>query len=115
MIGAGGPNGYGGVTTSTRTLAEVGGEEDHQLSDAEMPSHDHGSAGNHRHQPNDTSRDFVVHGSGGAVEYAITGGALKGNNSYTAYSGTHTHSTNGSDTAHNTMQPFGVIKWIIKY
>lgn len=116
MIGAGTPNaGSGTEATSTRTFGTYGGEEAHQLSNAEMPSHNHGSAGSHRHEPNDTAYAFTCHRNVGGIDFQITSGNNKSNFAYTAYAGNHTHATNGSDSAHNNVQPFAVIKYIIKY
>ena len=98
-----------------RTLAATGGEEDHQIALGEMASHTHGSAGSHRHQPANGAYRFVSHQTIGGTDFVSTSGNSKRVDSYTAYAGSHTHPSVGSNTAHNTMQPFIVLRYIIKY
>lgn len=115
------PVGQGtGSGLSARALAAIGGEESHQLSDAEMPSHDHTFSGttgnenaNHYHQYTSPL------GAGGG--YSLSGATTIWSSQNTAtenvvhqhtYSGTT--STVGSDNAHNNMQPFFVPGFMIK-
>ena len=101
---------------TARTLAATGGEEAHQITTGEMASHTHGSAGNHRHRPSQNNR-FATHYDPGGLDYVLktSGSDSKSLASYTTYAGTHTHASVGSNTAHNTMQPFIVLRYIIKY
>jgi microcystin-dependent protein len=78
------------LTFTTRTLGNTGGEENHALTDAEMPSHTH------------TSNAVQSSGSNGA--------GTAGNSSY----GAATINATGSDTVHNILNPFVVINYIIK-
>lgn len=75
-----------------RTIADVGGEESHILSETEIPTHRHAvSVG--------LPRDNVVT----SIGYGST--SFPGTN-YTGYT--------GGGGAHNNMAPFAVVGWIIK-
>lgn len=95
------PIGFGtGSGLTTRNLAATGGAETHTLTIGEMPSHNHGGVtgpGNHS-------------GAQGIL-------AAGGGNDVAEDQGTHTHSISaqGGDGAHNNMQPFLVLNYIIKY
>ena len=111
------PVGIGqGAGLTSRGLAEQFGSETHQLTEAELPSHDHtmdSSGANHRHAPGgneanyvtftgnilDTSRDFNLNGGGGPIDiYNTQTGTANAN---------HTHNINdaGSDSPHANVQP----------
>lgn len=78
------------LTFTTRTLGHTGGEENHALTDAEMPSHIHTTD---------------------AVEADGTAGAgTAGNSSF----GAADIDPAGSDTIHNILNPFVVVNYIIK-
>ena len=97
-VGAGSGNGL-----TTRNLGSVGGEENHTLSINEMPTHTHNLS--RRINPDD--------------------GAYDTNNSHTQessaattdreLSGTFNTSSEGLGAAHNNMQPFIVMRYLIKY
>lgn len=83
------------LTMTSRTFAAAGGEETHALTDAEMPSHAH-----------DVFDNDI--GGSGSVRYAST---------TTAAGRQASHSLGlslGSDTPHNNMSPYVVVKWLIK-
>jgi microcystin-dependent protein len=97
--------GYGdGPNTDTyltpRNLGTKGGAETHTLVVSEMPAHDHG-------------------GSTGSANAALIGstGTSIVNDHQVADNGWHSHSIaiDGSGNAHNNMQPFLVIRYLIKY
>jgi len=104
-----------GSGLTARTLAATGGEENHVISVAEMAAHNHGSAGNHRHRPANSNYQFVSHRTYPGLDFQSEAWNSKRVDSYTGYAGTHTHATTGTNTAHNTMQPFIVLRYIIKY
>lgn len=82
-----------GSGLTARTLAAIGGEETHVLTDAEMPSH------NHTIDARQTS---------GAVGTNVL---IAGN---AATNTTRTTNTAGSDAAHENMMPFIVLTFMIK-
>ncbi|MEI6568945.1 MAG: tail fiber protein [Verrucomicrobiota bacterium] len=115
-----------GSGLTARTLNTTGGEENHTLSAAEMPSHSHGvSDPSHSHGVNDPSHSHGLNGSAdgwnnGNAKITDRGGA-SGNTSsaYTGISirsattGVSINSTGGSG-AHNTMPPFYVLAYIMR-
>lgn len=131
------PNGGDGSFT-TRSEGDTGGEEDHQLTEAELANHTHGngslaadSNGNHNHNTvrngnNNTSSPsvgsnegiFEENQTGGNSSYILNGGGTP-NIGITSTDGAHTHNVSGStgpagsNNAHNTMHPFLVINFII--
>jgi microcystin-dependent protein len=93
------------------TLGAVGGVGQHAITTAEMAAHTHGSAGAHTHtQRVETSSENV-----GASNCTSTGNDPNSSNGgETASSGSHSHSSVGSGTAHTNLQPSLIINKIIK-
>ena len=90
--------GNSGTAGSTaHALAGAGGEETHTLTQAEMPQHGH-------HAADGTST--IVQGGAGTPAGVTTGG-----NGY----GLGDAQLNGGGGAHNTMPPFLVLNYIIKF
>lgn len=73
---------------SNRGLGRIGGEEMHQLTVAEMPSHTHGYMGGPRHGGNGTSNDWQW--------------------------GDMTTTPAGGDQSHNNMPPYYILTYIVK-
>jgi microcystin-dependent protein len=121
LVGAG-----TGVGLTARTLGASGGEEDHVLTIAEMPAHNHGGAtGSHSHgMAHDHTLQMAASAggnafaqfSGGTVVDRGGGGAstpIKTFSGNTAGS-TASISSQGGGGAHNNMQPFLVVNYLIK-
>lgn len=90
--------------TTFDTLGETGGEKTHTLTTTEMPSHRH-----------------KLRRDGGGVEVGISGGGASGNafagtwSTTNIYSGSVQAESIGGGGAHNNLQPFIVVKYIIKF
>lgn len=100
--------GQGAGLTNRNTLNAPSGAETHTLSVAEMPSHNHGGATGSAGQYNSA---FSNGGNGGGIENSNDAqGSIQ-----TADNHTHSISSEGGGNAHNNMQPFIVLNYIIKY
>lgn len=95
---AGLPNGETG-SYSTRNEADVGGAETHALTTAELAAHTHGAG------------SYAIPKAGGAGSAATVSTSTS---AFINFSVTGTSGSAGSGTAHNNMQPFTAINFIIK-
>ena len=118
--GTGAPS---GTSQTARSLGQWGGEETHQLTASEMPSHNHtgatGNAGSHFHTFGRPALSYVS--PNGTVTVSMPGGTMHKfsdgdgvNDTDTAADHSHTISSAGSDARHATLPPFVVINFIIK-
>lgn len=113
--------------TEFDTLGEIGGAKTHTLTSAQIPSHTHtysgttNTTGSHNHingWASITGYNYV--GSGGNSNWPFGGGSnaaqrdlqAAGDHSHT-FSGT-TAANTGGDGAHNNLQPYIVLNYIIK-
>ncbi len=128
-----------GTALTTRTLAAVGGAETHTLSNTEIPSHTHtgttATTGSHTHTINDpghthtqttTNDDFNNSGGSPPGFTGDSAGTRTWNNISTSTTGisinangdhNHSFTTNstGGGGSHNNMQPFVVLRYLIKF
>ena len=99
---------------SERLMGASGGAETHTLTTSEMPSHSHDvNDPGHRHSYTNTSNDqdlFSSFNNETAADQQETDNQLTGN-SFTGI----TIINAGGGNAHNNMQPFLVIRYLIKY
>jgi len=114
--------GYNSSESEFNSLGETGGEKTHTLSQSEMPSHYHSVSlttstnGSHTHsyQKGDPGDNSITDASGSHDEYddisATTGSAGSHNHSVSGNTG-----SKGSSSAHNNIQPYITINYIIKY
>lgn len=105
-----------GSGLSARTLASVGGEETHTLTTSEMPSHNHGvNDPGHSHIPiNGRDDGNCSNISGQAPPGDATSNLVNGYPTNSSTTGI-TIQNNGGGAAHNNMQPFISLNYIIKY
>jgi microcystin-dependent protein len=114
--------GYDPSQAEFDTMGETGGEKAHALSVAEMPSHSHTgtAAGGGSHSHNTTTWGFSYGTTAGTV--AVTRhSSASAQYTYSMASDTeanHTHTVTtvaqGSGTAHNVLQPYIALNYIIK-
>lgn len=105
-----------GTNLTNHNLGDKGGEEKHTLTTAEMPAHNHSI---NIHDPGHSHG--VYGGSSGSYQpggpYGASGGQNGQASGNTASAGTGItadSSNTGSGTAHNIMQPYTAVNYIIK-
>jgi microcystin-dependent protein len=92
-------------------MANTGGAETHTLTTTEMPSHNHGvndPSHSHTYQTFDSIGQAI-----GNVNGTNAGGRYYNQNSFGAYTGISIQNAGGNG-AHNNMQPYVVVNFIIK-
>jgi microcystin-dependent protein len=110
-----------GTAQTARTRGQWLGEETHQLTTANMPSHSHngatGNAGSHSHT---LSKEVLTYVGSGGSRYdpypgsVWTGSPAAGLTLSTQADHSHTIPSNGSDGRHATIPPCVVLNYIIK-
>lgn len=92
------------------TVGVTGGSATKTLSVANMPAHNHGSAGSHGHN---TDKSNTSGSSTVVWQAGVTGDAIAANGMVKS-DGAHTHTTQGSGTAFDVMNPYLTMNFIIK-
>jgi len=96
------PVGAASSITQLNALGKMGGEVDHVLTEAEMPAHRHNTYGGQ----NGSSPTITTSGTQWAK--------FIGNTQYNLGDGDPTMSAKGGSAAHNNMQPYVVVNYLIK-
>lgn len=121
IIGAG-----DGLGLSNRVLGSTGGQETHTLTESEIPGHTHTgtteSNGDHNHTVSNTVQK-TGNNTPGSLDNESGGGSeidcISTSTTTTSTAGAHTHTfttnSTGSGLAHNNMQPFITLNYIIRY
>jgi microcystin-dependent protein len=93
--------GYGtGSGLTARSLGDISGAETHTLTVDQMPAHDHGGS------TGSTNAALI----GSTTTASIAGHEVADNGSHS-----HTIPSQGGGSAHNNMQPYVVLRYLIKY
>ena len=105
------PIGVGtGSGLSARTLGEKAGAETHQLTIAQMPTHGHPFRASYTNQASPATNNtggFMTTTTGDAAQNSHTGGASASQGQQIG--------GEGGGTAHNNMQPFTALRYLIKW
>jgi microcystin-dependent protein/cytoskeletal protein CcmA (bactofilin family) len=103
-----------GVGLTNRALGSTGGSETHTLISDEMPSHNHEITDpGHTHTWNNGLDPDDMGGGGSNAEYTRAGGSVT-DAILNATTGIEVRNTGGGG-AHNNMQPFLTLRFLIKY
>jgi len=95
-----------GSGLTPRAMNDTGGEENHVLTTVELAAHTHTDSG-HTHTEGSTVPTAITIGPGAPAPAAIGSPSITG-------TGFSSIQSAGSDSPHNTMHPFGALRFIIQ-
>lgn len=104
------PVGFNTSDTEFNARGKTGGAKTHVLTSTEMPSHTHTQAS---HQHNVGGNGALTDGPSGTL-YSIQNGSFYGFRATQVPSATPTINATGGGAAHNNIQPYNTVKYIIK-
>jgi len=119
------PVGYTSSDANFNAMGKTGGENTHVLTEAELASHYHSGStsapGDHQHASNTSGQTVFTAGSTNTTTDNRAGGfqQITWGNTVTGGGGNHSHTFNtdahGSGSAHNNLQPYITINYIVKF
>jgi microcystin-dependent protein len=106
------PTGFDSTQTEFNARGKTGGEKTHLLTTAEIPSHNHLQT-SHSHNFANGGNGALTDG-GGSVNYGVQNGTFFGFKAAQPGATTAVNQVAGGGGAHNVLQPYLTIKYIIK-
>lgn len=99
---------------------QTGGQQSVTLSEAQMPSHDHGDGTLNTSTDGDHSHDYNTYTGGGPSDYNSENGPQDPTTNSTTTSGAHSHNVSGTtgsaggDNSHENRPPYYALAFIMK-